>query len=168
MDEGSSFPIHTSATEIITTESFSSSGVILDRTEVSVCFRQVWFPLSTVVIPSAKDTADRSTHMGAVMLYHRTMLAHACELVLRLPFKKERFEPYYQNTVCALSFIFCCLQWTVNKCSRIQTVLLLQNLVVEKTFLLLIQLTQYTSSHNLWFSRLLPEETAESPVGKTL
>ena len=157
--------IHTSATERITTESFSSSGVILDRTEVSVCFRQVWFPLSMVVIPSVKD---RGTNMEEVMLYHQTMLAHACELVLRLPFKQERFEPQYQNTVCALTFILCCLQWTVNKRSRIQTVLLLQNLVVEKTFLLLIQLTQYTSSHNLWFSRLLPEETAESPVGKTL
>ena len=118
-----------------------------------------------VVIPSVKD---RGTNMEEVMLYHQTMLAHACELVLRLPFKQERFEPYYQNTVCALTFILCCLQWTVNKRSRIQTVLLLQNLVVEKTFLLLIQLTQYTSSHNLWFSRLLPEETAESPVGKTL
>ena len=54
-----------------------------------------------VVIPSVKD---RGTNMEEVMLYHQTMLAHACELVLRLPFKQERFEPYYQNTVCALTF----------------------------------------------------------------
>lgn len=39
---------------------------------------------------------------------------------------------YYTGLLCVLVFIFSYLQWTVNQCTRLQSVLMLENLVVEK------------------------------------